>query len=162
MTVRIVTTLTLGLLASAVCAEPQWKLRTDPLMALANIPNLEVDRALSPTLSMGAVLWHSEGNWFGSGDVTSAGMRIDWFDRSVFEEGWHSNLIFKSDWVDGEWDRARLKGTQTYQWAWNTFYINAGIGVQLVTSGQGDQSQFYDDYRPWLIPAWEISLGRSF
>lgn len=162
MVVRIVTSLALGLLASTVCADPQWKVRIDPLMALADFPNVEIDRALSRSVSVGAMVWHHDNDFFDSGSVTSVGVRVDWFDRDVFDDGWHTNLILKSDWVDGDWDRARLKGTQTHQWAWNNFFINAGIGVQLVVGDQDNSTQFFDEYQPWLIPAWEISLGRSF
>lgn len=160
---RIVTILVAGLLASTLGAEPHWKVRTDPFMALGDFPNIELDRAISQTVSVGGTLWHREDGFYESSSAASAGVRIDWFEHGVFADGWHSNLILKSDWVDGDWDRLRLKGTQTYQWAWDSFFVNAGIGMQLVSSGTGDGgTQFYDEYDPWLLPAWEVSIGRSF
>lgn len=163
MKARIVTTLALGLLASSAGADPNWKVRMDPLMAIANFPNIEVDRALSPTVSAGVMAWYHDNDWFASSSAASLGLRVDWFEQGVFADGWHTNLVLKSDWTNGEWDRLRLKGTQTYQWAWDSFFINAGIGAQLVSDGRvGGQAQVYDEYQPWLLPAWEISFGRSF
>lgn len=160
MIIRVVWAVVLTLAAPAAVAEPRWKVRIDPLLALANYPNLEVDRALTPSVSVGAMAWHHSGDWVSDGETRSSfGVRIDWYDRTVFSSGWHSNLILKSDWKGGAADRFRLKGTQTYQWAWDRFFVNAGIGVQFLT---GTESASYYDYESWVVPAWEVSVGRSF
>jgi len=157
---RIVAAIALGL-PTLLWAEPHWKVRMDPALALANFPNLEVDRAVGDTLSLGLVLWHNNSDNRFEQARTSTGVRMDWFEDSVFSSGWHSNLILKTDWNETELDRLRLKGTQTYQWAWGRFFLNAGIGVQLVTGSLADEGSYYD-YESWLLPAWELSIGRSF
>lgn len=161
---RIVAVITLGLPMSAWSeateADPAWKVRIDPVMALADYANIEVDRQVADNLSVGLMLWHHAADSFYSDDLSSAGIRLDWFDRDVFTSGWHSNLILKSDWTGAEVDRWRLKGTQTYQWDWSDFYLNAGIGVQWVSGNQANGG--YYNYESWLLPAWEISIGRSF
>lgn len=158
--IRIVAALALCL-PTLLRAEPVWKVRMDPALALADFPNLEIDRAVGDTLSIGLMLWHHDRNDLIGRSQTSAGVRMDWFERSVFGSGWHSNLILKADWNEAELDRWRLKGTQTYQWAWGRFFFNAGIGAQLIM-GSGTAEEGYYDYESWLLPAWEISVGRAF
>ena len=158
--VRIVAAIALGM-PTLLWAEPHWKIRMDPALALANFPNLEIDRAVGDTVSLGVTAWHHPGNGLFDRSRTSAGVRVDWFEDSVFSSGWHSNLILKADWDEAELDRWRLKGTQTYQWAWGRLFLNAGIGVQLIT-GSGTSGEGYYDYESWLLPAWEISIGRAF
>ncbi len=160
--VRIVATIVCGLPMLAVAEDdPQWKVRIDPALALADYPNVEVDRQVADDVSVGLMLWHNAADYRYSEDQTSAGIRLDWFDREVFTAGWHTNLILKTDWNDAEFSRWRLKGTQTYQWAWNEFFLNAGIGVQWVKETESQNSGYYD-YESWLLPAWEVSVGRSF
>lgn len=144
-----------------VWAEPDWKVRMDPALALADFPNLEIDRALGDSVSLGFMLWHHDRSDLIGRSQTSAGVRLDWYDRSVFTTGWHSNLIVKADWNEAELDRWRLKGTQTYQWAWRGVFLNAGIGVQLVTGTRTNEEGYYD-YESWLLPGWELSIGRAF
>lgn len=143
-------------------AEDTWKVRMDPLLALANFPNLEVDRAISPNLSVGAMIWHFDGDWYDSEQMTSIGMRLDWFERGVFSSGWHTNLILKGDFVETQLERTRIKGTQTYQWSRNRFHINAGIGLQFLLGGFSDADDDVYVYDSWIYPAWELSIGRSF
>lgn len=150
--------------ASLVCAEPAWKVRIDPLMTVADFPNLEIDRAISSTVSLGASAWHHDGDWYSTRGITSLGVRLDWFDRGVFDAGWHTNVITKADFDDSGPARLRLKGTQTYQWVWSDFLVNAGIGIQLVADlddrSNGQNSSFSSG--GWVYPAWELSIGRAF
>lgn len=145
-------------------ADPNWKFRIDPLLAVADFPNLEIDRAVGPTVSLGAGLWHHDGDWFSYERTTSLGLRLDWFDRGVFATGWHTNVITRADFTDNGPARLRLKGTQTYQWVWSDFLLNAGIGLQFVAdiddSASGSDSGFGSD--GWVYPAWELSIGRAF
>jgi hypothetical protein len=152
------------LLPGMTLAEPGWKIRIDPLLAVANFPNLEVDKAVSPTVSLGAGLWHHDGDWFAYERTTSLGFRLDWFDQSVFSPGWHSNVITRADFSDRGLARLRLKGTQTYQWVWSDFLLNAGIGVQFVadTNDTLNNKDSGFDSDGWVYPAWELSIGRSF
>lgn len=145
-------------------AEPAWKVRIDPLMAVADFPNLEVDRAISSTVSLGAGLWHHDGNWYSTSRTTSLGARLDWFDRGVFEDGWHTNVITKADFNENGPARLRLKGTQTYQWVWSDFLVNAGIGIQFVADidDRSDRQNSGFGYDGWVYPAWELSIGRAF
>ncbi|WP_028669738.1 hypothetical protein [Saccharospirillum impatiens] len=147
-----------------VLAEPNWKVRIDPLLAVADFPNLEIDRAISPTVSLGAGIWHHDGDWFSYERTTSLGVRLDWFDRGVFTPGWHSNVITRADFNDNGIARLRLKGTQTYQWVWSDFLFNTGIGLQFVAdtdnSATSSDNGFGSD--GWVYPAWELSIGRAF
>lgn len=148
--------------ASMLHAQETWKVRMDPVLALASFPNLEVDRAISPNLSVGAMIWHFDDGWFNSEPMTSIGMRLDWFENGVFDSGWHTNLILKGDFLNRQLERTRIKGTQTYQWSRNRFHINAGIGLQFIVGGLSDADDDVYVYDSWVYPAWELSIGRSF
>lgn len=157
--------LTLALLLPVMAlADPAWKIRMDPLMAIADFPNLEVDRAISPTVSLGASVWRHDGAWYSGARNTSLGARIDWFDRGVFDAGWHTNVITKADFNDKGPARLRFKGTQTYQWVWSDFLVNAGIGIQFVADIDDQTSSRNSSFGAdgWVYPAWELSIGRAF
>lgn len=151
------------LFCSAVAAEPLYKVQIDPTMALADYANIQVDRQITPTVSAGVMLWHHDReSWSGGDDRTSVGVRLDWFDTGVFEQGWHSNAMVKVDLDKGDYARTRLKLTQSYQLERNQFFFNIGIGAQFVIEADTSEDTVYNNYQSWLLPAWEISIGRSF
>lgn len=156
-----------GLLgAGSVLAEqPVYKVQIDPTLAAAGYANLQVDRLISPTVSAGLTFWHLDDASWGSFDnqnETSMGVRLDWFEEGVFATGWHSNAMVKVDLQDARYARTRLKLTQTYQVLWHDIYANFGIGVQFLAESEQVSDSRYDGFQSWMLPAWEIAIGRAF
>jgi hypothetical protein len=144
---------------------PSYKLHIDPIMALAGYANVQLDKAITPTLSIGGMVWHLDADsWGGFSDTqeTSVGVRIDWFERGVFEKGWHSNAMIKGDWLDAGYARTRVKLTQTYQFVGETVFVNVGIGAQFIVESDTDENTLYSDYQSWMLPSWELSVSRAF
>lgn len=155
------------LLSSApfVSSELIYKVQMDPLMTLFGYANLHVDRAVSDSISVGVEIWTINGDDplnFSYQTESSIGMRVDWFDHGVFERGWHSNAMLKVDYADGDYARTRLKLTQTYQLIKADVFLNVGIGTQFLFEADTDDGGLYGVYQPWLVPSWEVSLGRAF
>lgn len=152
------------LLSAPVFAEsPSYKIQLDPSMALAGYANVQVDRAISDTVSLGVMFWHfDDESWTNyDGNETSMGVRIDWFEDGVFDRGWHSNAMVKVDLENAQYARTRLKLTQSYQLVRGGVFVNLGIGVQFVSESDQVQSDLYE-YQSWMLPAWEFSVGRAF
>lgn len=156
-------TVTFCLPALTLADEAAYKIQLDPTMAAAGYANLQVDRAINPVLSAGLMAWHLDRRSWGYNTVeeSSYGIRIDWFEQGVFESGWHSNAMVKVDLEDGRYARTRVKLTQTYQFHRGTVYVNLGIGAQFVSEADAVRNELYQ-YRSWLLPAWEFSVGRAF
>lgn len=147
----------------AMAESPSYKIQLDPSMALAGYANVQVDRAISETLSLGLMLWHfDEESWSNyDAEESSMGVRIDWFEDGVFDRGWHSNAMVKVDLENAQYARTRLKLTQSYQLVRGGVYVNLGIGVQFVSESDLVQNDLYE-YQSWMLPAWEFSVGRAF
>jgi len=153
----------MGAFTGPVSADPNYKIQIDPAMSLVGYANVQLDREITPVLSAGIMVWHLDArSWATFDDETSLGVRLDWFDRGVFEEGWHSNAMIKVDFDAEEYTRSRLKLTQSYQIVRSSLYMNMGIGVQFVMEPEDDEVSIYSQYQSWMIPAWEISIGRAF
>lgn len=157
--------LSIGLIvgSAAFAGDFSHKIHLDPVFAAAGYANVQLDRSISPTVSAGAMLWHlDEQSWgYQGAEETSIGVRIDWFESGVYASGWHSNAMLKVDLEDGRYARTRLKLTQTFQFARGGMYANLGIGAQLVGEADWVSNGLYE-YRSWLLPAWEFSIGRAF
>lgn len=153
------------LVAGYAEAKPLYKIQLDPTMSLAGYANIQIDRPLAANLSAGMMGWHraeTNGLFAQPQSLTSLGVRLDWFDRGVFESGWHTNAMIKVDLVDAEYARVRYKVTQSYQRVRSDFYLNLGIGFQAIQAGNGVAQEDSGDYSAWLLPAWEFSIGRAF
>jgi len=144
---------------------PSYKVQLDPLMTAAGYANLQVDRKVSPVLSTGVMAWYLDKNSWGNGsdrDQASLGVRVDWFETGVFQTGWHSNAMVKVDFDGGNYARSRLKLTQSYQFVAAGLFMNVGIGAQFVAETSAISDSLYNDYQSWMLPAWEVSVGRAF
>lgn len=147
---------TAALAATSLAAQaenPQWKVRVDPTLASVGFINVEIDRQINPLVSIGVMAWGGNNASWAYENALSVGVRFDWFDNGVFESGWHTNGILKYDVNVQNTNALRLKLVQTYQWALPELFINAGIGIQFTNSRELDA---------FVLPAWEISLGRAF
>ena len=146
-------------------SSPHYKVQLDPFMAAAGYVNLQVDREVSPVLSVGLMGWYLDKDSWGNSTEqsdTSVGVRIDWFERGVFERGWHSNAMVKLDFEGADYARSRLKLTQSYQFVGAGVFIKLGIGAQFVAESSNADSGLYRNYQSWMLPAWEVSVGRAF
>lgn len=159
-----ITIAVLAFISSSAFGKDHYKIQLDPTLSLLNYANIQVDRSVTDSVSIGAMYWyfHDRNGEETTETESSVGARVDWFDRGVFERGWHSNGMVKVDFEEGVYARTRLKLTQTYQLAFSSFYINLGIGAQFVDESEDIDDSLYSTYRSWLMPAWEFSLGRSF
>jgi hypothetical protein len=152
---------------SAVLAKeaPSYKLHIDPVMALAGYANIQLDKAIHSSVSIGGMVWHlDDSSWggFSNNQETSLGVRIDWFETGVFQKGWHSNAMIKGDWLDSDYARTRVKLTQTYQFVGADLFVNLGIGAQFILESGGLDDTLYSDYQSWMLPSWEFSVSRAF
>jgi hypothetical protein len=144
---------------------PTYKVHIDPIMAIAGYANVQVDKSISSTVSVGAMLWHlNDASWgsFADEEETSAGIRIDWFETGVYQKGWHSNAMIKGDWLDSDYARTRIKLTQTYQLVRGDLFVNLGIGAQFVVESDAVKDSIYSEYQSWMLPSWEFSVSRAF
>ncbi|WP_196159556.1 hypothetical protein [Reinekea sp. G2M2-21] len=150
---------------SALAEQPDYKVHIDPTMAAAGYANVQLDRQISSMVSAGLMFWHlDDASWgsFDNQDETSIGVRLDWFEEGVFASGWHSNAMVKVDLQSARYARTRLKLTQTYQVLWRDIYANFGIGVQFLVESEQMSDSRYDGFQSWMLPAWEIAIGRAF
>lgn len=164
MNIKLITSACVALASSIGYADtPKYKIQLDPSMVLAGYANVQVDRAISETVSVGGMLWHLDDNSWSNydGSETSFGVRVEWFENDVFASGWHSNAMVKVDLENADYARTRFKLTQTYQWVPQDFLINLGIGVQFISESEQAQRDLYE-YQSWMLPAWEFSIGRAF
>jgi hypothetical protein len=153
----------LTLAAAHARGEPLHKVQLDPLMVAAGYANIQIDREIGPTLSAGLMVWHlDDQSWGLRNEESSFGVRIDWFEEGVFQQGWHSNAMVKVDLEEGAYARTRLKLTQTYQLVRSSYFVNLGIGAQFVAESQSLGSNEYYGYQSWMLPSWEFSVGRAF
>jgi hypothetical protein len=147
------------LMTGLATAEPQYKIQVNPFLAAFGEVNIQVDRQVAENLSTGLMLTYLDPSMSYDNEASSSiGIRLDRYDRGVFNSGWHTNAMLKINLSGTKLEDSRLVATQTYQKVRADFVFNAGLGLQIVYGG--DASMFGFGLFP--IPSLEFSIGRAF
>jgi hypothetical protein len=155
-------------------------LRIDPLAPLVGMVGIELDFPISKSWTLGPQLrfLSREDSDF---DVTGYGLGLRanyWFNRPVFTQGWYfgPSINFVSVNVKDDSGASTLEGDANglgltaifgYQWMWDSFNINLGLGPSFVTVNKitiKDKSGNRDHYNGFsgVNLALEFTLGWKF
>lgn len=154
--------------------------RVDPLSALIGLFSVDVDIPISQAWTLGPTARFMD-RTDGDFDVSAYGFGVRanyWFEDAVFTQGWYfgPSVQYVSVSVEDNESTTNLKGDATgvaligifgYQWMWESFNINLGIGpayysISKITAkdNQGNSDE-YKGYNGAGL-SLEFSLGWKF
>ncbi|GGX49452.1 DUF3575 domain-containing protein [Saccharospirillum salsuginis] len=135
-------------------AEDRLNIRTNPLMALGTVVNLEVDVRLGERWALGPVLSAN-----GTEPDYHVGLRLNRYETGTFDQGWLLSMAatggselgdYKvvNDVYTDERDRgwkAALGLNQAYLWRWDTFNTTVGLGARVEYHELQDRLSLHSD-----------------
>lgn len=177
--------ISLAFLAMIFCfsGKADVNVRTGPIQLLTQTWNVELDFPISSAWTLGPTLQFVDAEKDGyEVEAFGAGVRGNYyFNGSVFTQGWYfgpSLSYVKVEVVDKDSLVGDLKGSASgvgfiamfgYQWMWESFNINLGLGPGYVSISEveleddsGTVEEDYDDNYSGATLALEFTLGWKF
>lgn len=147
--------LSVGLLLPGItAADDRLNIRTNPLMALGTVVNLEIDFRLGERYALGPVLSVN-----GTEPDYQVGLRLNRYDSRTFGPGWLTSLAATGGTELGDaklvndvytderetgW-KAALGLNQSYLWRWDTFNTTVGLGARVEYHELEDRFSLHSD-----------------
>ena len=163
-------------------AQSQVNVRVDPLRTLTGVPSVDVDFAVSSAWSLGPTFSYLN-KTIDDFEATAYNLGIRgnyYFNGSVFTQGWYfgpslsylsvkvtdKNQVFGD--LEGSASGLAFTALGGYQWMWDHFNINLGLGPVFYTLGdvtvKNSDNSYKEDFSGFSGAgiALEFTLGWKF